>query len=105
MTLRVRVGDCRQRVAAEQNPVARERRSAAEGVRYSVAVGVDRLERRRIGTLYELAEELIGAGAEVVRQSDVFDVGSVDEDDLGLDADLRRANVEAADVLKNIGEA
>ena len=101
----VRVSDRRQRVAAEQNPVALERRAAAECVRYSVAVGVDRLKGRRIRTLYELAEELIRASAEVVRKADVFDVRSVDEDDLGFDSNLRRADVEAADVLQHIGEA
>ena len=82
-----------------------ERRAAAQSVGYSVAIGVDRLERRRIRTLHELAEELVGAGAEIVGKANVFDVGSVDEDDLRLDADLRRANVEAADVLQHVGEA
>src|SRR6266404_294902 len=99
------VRDRGQRVAAEQNPVALERRAAAEGVGYSVAVGVDRLERRWIRTLDQLAEELIGARTKIVRKSDVFDIGSVDEDDLGLDADLRSANVEVAHILQDVGEA
>ncbi len=102
---RVRIGDRRQRISAEKNSIAAEWGAAAKCVRNSVAVGIDGLERRGIRTLHELAEELVRPGAEIVRKSDVFYVRSVDEDDLGLDADLGRANVEVADVLQHVGEA
>src|SRR5439155_25076817 len=47
----------------------------------------------------------VGAGAEIVREANVFDVRSVDEYDLRLDSDLRRANIEVAHVLQYIGES
>ena len=95
-------GDRRQSVSAEQDAVAVDGRAAAECVGHSVAVGVNRLGRRRIDALDELAEELVGAGAEVVGKSELLDVGAVDEYDLGLDRNLRRADVETLDVRQQV---
>ena len=43
--------------------------------------------------------------AEVVLDAELLDVGPVDEDDLGLDRELRRADVEAAHEVADAGDA
>ena len=56
----------------------------------------------RVRALDQLVEEL-AVGAQVVLQAELLDVGPVDEDDLRLDAELRRTDVQAAHELGDSG--
>ena len=102
---RVRVRDRGQCVAADVDDVGvLLERLSAEGVVNAVAVGIYRLEGARVGALDELVEELRLA-AQVIRDAELLDIGAVDEDDLRLDRDLRRANVQVLDVPRDLAKA
>ena len=58
----------------------------------------------RVVALDQLVEEL-GPAAEVVLDAELLDVGPVHEDDLGLDRELRGADVEPAHEVGDAGDA
>ena len=60
--------------------------------------GIERLAGGRVGALHDAVEELVRR-ADVVLDAELLQVGPVDEDQLGLDRDGRRLEVEAFDEL------
>src|SRR6266571_5095804 len=101
-----RVAERRQRVAAQRDDVlvGWEVFRRHERVGYAVEIGIDRFGGARIGTLNELIEELCRR-AKVVLDAELLDVLAVDEDDLRLDRDLRRALVQTFHELHDFVDA
>src|SRR6266568_3871900 len=95
-----------QRVAAEGDDVLgrQEVLGRHQRVRHTVEVRVHGLRAPWVGTLHQLVEEL-RRRAEVVFHPELLDVGAIDENDLRLDRDLRRALVQTLHELHDLVDA